>query len=206
MTIQELKKRLENGSKADIRQIIKEYRDNMTPDEVARRSNSIHKNLYASPEYSAAIRIMLYASFRNEVDTKKIIENSVQSGKKVYLPLVPKGVINLDIYEIKDFTKDTIAGAFGNMEPIKDLKKCGNLDEIQLCIIPGIAFDRSGNRIGWGKGYYDAFLRSLPAKIKKLAIAYDFQVVGKVKATGRDVPIDGLITESEILRFQPEQS
>ena len=201
MKIQELKAKLENKSKAEIRRIIRDYRDAMPSNEVEKRSANIHRNLFAFEEYINAMRIMLYASFRNEVDTRKIIDNLIMNGKKAYLPLVRKDSATLEVYKINDFEKDTVVGSFGVMEPKTIIEKCNSLEDIQLFLIPGIVFDRNGNRIGWGKGYYDNFLGNLSKQTKKYALAYDFQVIGKIDATKNDVPIDGLITESGVLRF-----
>ena len=199
--MQELKEKLENKNKVEIRRIILEHRNAMTQDEVAVRSSHIHSRLYAMKEFTAANSVMLYASFRNEVDTRGIIEKCINAGKKFFLPAMAKSAVSLVVYEIKDFLKETVIGTFGVIEPKNDSRKCRNLDEIELCLVPGLAFDWHGNRIGWGKGYYDSFFRNFPSKAMKFGLAYDFQVVEKLETTARDVPVDGLITESKILRF-----
>jgi 5-formyltetrahydrofolate cyclo-ligase len=206
MKIQELKETLENKSKAEIRGIIREHRNSMSAEEVTKRSANVRNRLYTLPEYTIAQNIMLYVSFRNEVDTTDIIAFALQQGKKVFLPGMARDGIDMDMFEIHDIQKDLAPGRFGVMEPKHHLRKCAEYDRIYLCIMPGIAFDRRGNRIGWGKGYYDSFLRKLPSTVKKFALAYDFQVIKKIDAGKNDVPIDGLITESEILMFNREGS
>lgn len=200
MKMQKLRETLEN--KAEIRRIILQKRNSLTKEEVASKSRRIQERLYSLKQFVTAKCVMAYASFRNEVNTSLIIDKCLKSGKKVFLPLVDKDSDNLIAYEIRDFLTDTAPGSFGIMEPvIKDRKRI-RIDEIDICLIPGIAFDRSGNRIGWGRGYYDSFLRNLPARAGKYGLAYDFQLIERIMSTDKDVPINGLITESEILLFK----
>ncbi len=204
MTTQELIKDLRRKSKAETRRLIRDYRDQMPPDEVSKRSTRIYKRLFSLPEFADAHRVLFYMSFRNEPDTHKMIERSMQIGKNVNLPRIAVDKSDLDIYEIHNIEMDTVPGILGIIEPRHDAKKCEDISKIDLCIVPGIAFDRRGHRIGWGKGFYDRFLPKLSPRTKKFGLAYDFQLVDRITFHCKDFPLDGLITENEVLRFTSE--
>lgn len=197
---------IKGNKKADIRSLILKERELMTPEDVAVRSKNIHERLFSMKQFIEAKAIMAYASFRNEVDTMPIIERCLKSDKKVFLPLADRTSKNLFVYKINDFSKNTNIGSFGIPEPKKECEKITIFDEIDICLIPGIAFDCLGNRIGWGMGYYDSFLKNLPQKTAKYGLGYDFQLVEPFETTGKDVPIDALITESKTLFFNKEES
>ena len=204
MTTQELIRNLRKKGKAETRRLIRDYRDQMPPDEVAKRSTRVYKRLFSLPEFVDAHRVLFYMSFRNEPDTHKMIERSMQIGKSINLPRIAVDRSDLDVYEIHNIEMDTVPSILGIIEPRRDAKRCENISKIDLCIVPGIAFDRRGNRIGWGKGFYDRFLPKLSPRTKKFGLAYDFQLVDRISSHDKDIPLDGLITESEVLRFTSE--
>lgn len=195
-----------SNKKAEIRRLILGQRELMTPEDVAVRSKNIHERLYSLKQFIEAKVIMAYASFRNEVDTIPIIEKCLKSDKKVFLPLVDRFSKNLLVYNIRDFSTDTNIGSFGIMEPKTECEQITTFDSIDICLIPGIAFDCFGNRIGWGIGYYDLFLKNLPQKTAKYGLGYDFQLIDRFETTEKDIPLDALITESKTLFFNKKES
>jgi len=197
----DLASKLKGKSKAEMRQMLRDYRDRLSPEEVAKKSDRVFKRLFSLPVFIEANTVLFYMSYRNELDTRKIIQRSIQISKNICLPRMVVDTSDLDVYEINNIEKDTAPGILGITEPRLDAKKCEDLRKIDLCIVPAIAFDRRGHRIGWGKGFYDRFLPKLPASTKKFGIAYDFQVLERIKSHDRDVPLDGLITEDEVIYF-----
>jgi len=201
MTPSELRDQLSGKSKVEIRRIIRDYRDAMSSDEVRERSSRVFKRLFSLPEFVNAENVLFYMSYRNEVDTHRIIERSAQIGKRINLPRMIVTDLDLEIYEINNMETDTTPTILGIIEPKLDAEKCKDLSKIDLCLVPGLAFDKYGNRVGWGKGFYDNFLPRLSEHTKKFGLAYDFQLLEKIDPHSSDIPIDGLITESEVLRF-----
>jgi len=150
------------------------------------------------PDFQKAKVIALYASFRNEVNTMNLIKEALRAGKKIGLPKTDTKTRSLTFYLIKDLS-DLSAGAYGIPEPNE---KCKLLPppEIELVVLPGIAFDETGCRIGFGGGYYDRFLRQVPPAIKKIALAYEFQVLKeKIPDLAKDAKIDKIITEERTI-------
>ena len=137
----------------------------------------------------------MYAAKGKEVRTKALIESAITNGKKVLLPITNLEAKRMEIGEVNDHS-DLREGAFGIMEPGK---KSGQWEEkIEAAIVPGLAFDMEGHRIGYGYGYYDKFLRKIP-KAVKIGIAFDFQIADKIPNEAHDVPLDIIVTEKEVI-------
>ncbi|MBC7344676.1 MAG: 5-formyltetrahydrofolate cyclo-ligase [Clostridia bacterium] len=179
-------------------------RRNMLEDEVVREKSLIITDKVASlPEYQAARLVMAYVSFRQEVDTSFIITRALAGGKKVVVPVTDRRAKDLVPSEIYDYPSELAPGTFGIMEPRPEVRRPVDPAEIDLVLVPGIAFDRRGNRLGYGGGFYDRFLRKLRPGVAKAALAYSFQVVEKIDAEPHDLPLDLIITELEVIRRRP---
>lgn len=124
-------------------------------------SDSIIENFLNSEIYSNADILLCYASLDDEIPTDAVIEKAFSDGKKVYLPACKNADGEMDFYEISSFN-ELVSGFFGVREP--NLERCknrlfpGNCSENTVCVVPGLAFDKNGFRLGYGKGYYDRFL------------------------------------------------
>ena len=134
--------------------------------------------------------VMLYMSFRSEIGTLDIIKSLINCGKRIYLPKVT-GENIVPVLYTGDFSK----GAFGVEEPIGDE---ADEKDIEAVVVPGLAFDPFGQRLGYGKGFYDRFLKNLNAL--KIGYCYDFQVVEKIDADEWDEPLDYVVTDKKIYR------
>ncbi len=136
---------------------------------------------------------MFFASFRSEVETGPMIRRALASGKRIILPKVAGK--ELFLFEIRDFDKDVSSGAWGISEPRGTARV--RLDDIDIIIVPGAAFDRQGNRIGYGAGFYDRLL----AEFKKptIAIAFEEQIVPALPADPHDVPMKKIVTEKRVI-------
>jgi 5-formyltetrahydrofolate cyclo-ligase len=182
-------------SKKETRERILKIRQGLTPSAVEKMSVTISWRLQELPEFVRAGNIMMYVSVRNEVDTLKLINRCLQTGKKVFLPRVECKKIRPA--EVKDlFCLEP--GKFGIPEPKSGECNPAARHRFDVIIVPGIAFDPAGNRIGFGHGYYDGFLEN--AEGLKIGLAYDFQIVEKVAQSELDVPMDVVITENNIFR------
>ena len=136
---------------------------------------------------------MFFASFRSEVDTAPMIRRSLAEGKRVILPKV-RGK-DLALFEVNEFDKDVSAGAWGIPEPHE--KNPVTLDTVNLIIVPGLAFDELGNRLGYGAGFYD---RILPfCQGVTIALAFEAQMVPQVPVSAHDVPVKKIVTEKRVI-------
>jgi 5-formyltetrahydrofolate cyclo-ligase len=163
--------------------------------ESAAKSDKIKRRLFKEEHFKQAKAIMCYVSKSYEVDTRAIIEEALKLGKRLIVPVTKTQEKTLIPSEISDPEKDLEKGAFGICEPKKDCMKTVDLKDIDLVIVPGIAFDRKGNRIGHGQGYFDRFLSNLPRKIPTIGLAFKLQLVKRINTLPWDVPVTKLITE-----------
>jgi 5-formyltetrahydrofolate cyclo-ligase len=130
------------------------------------------------------------------VKTDKIISEALAHGKRILVPFANVAKRQLLLSEISNLN-ELSPGAFGIPEP-KHNKKFP-IEKVDLVIVPGIAFDRKGNRVGYGTGFYDRFLKKIKKSVPFVALAYDFQIVGDIPANKMDVRIHKIVTEKEII-------
>ena len=181
--------------KDQIRNDMLVLRENHGEQERSGKNREIIKHVLALPEFGQALVVMVYVSIKGEVETRDLIKICLSLGKKVVVPITDQKDNSLSAAEIKDLNELT-PGAFGIPEPKSDFIRLLNPEDINLVIVPGIAFDRRGNRIGYGFGYYDNFLKKLKSGCSKIALAYDFQIVGEIPAESNDVRVERIVTES----------
>jgi 5-formyltetrahydrofolate cyclo-ligase len=152
----------------------------------------IAEKFLSLPELKKAKSILLYFPHKNEVDTTYIIEKLLEQGKDVILPKVVGFHINP--IKISDLTS-LKSGYAGIKEPEGETYP---LEKVDIIVIPAIAFDMTGHRLGYGKGYYDRLLSKVDAL--KIGLAYDFQVLEKLPSEPHDIPVDMIITPTKIIR------
>ena len=186
--------KLDNEEKSLLRKEVLRKRNSMNRSEVSTKSNLIQRKLIESPVFNQSKSVGLYLAIGSEVQTREIINYSLDLGKTVLLPRVMSNnlrfyVVNKDDLETNSFD----VNMFGIKEPRIYNK---SEDYIDLMIIPGIVFDIYGSRIGYGYGYYDKYLTSNEFS-KSVGLAYDFQLIKKpIPILPHDRKIDILITES----------
>ncbi len=158
------------------------------------KSLKIKNKLFKLPEFQQALTILFYSSFDGEVDTCDMIKNAQENGKKIGLPKVDRNSNFFVPTLIEYLDKELEIGAYGIKEPISTEGKTLSLKEIDMVVVPGVAFDKQNNRLGRGKGYYDRFLRMLPSSTPTVGLAYDFQIVESLPFQElHDVPVSQVI-------------
>jgi len=182
--------------KNGIRKMMKLMRCNLTRQQVEEKSGIIFNKIMTDSIYINADTVMAYVDFNNEVSTREFIQNAIKEGKKVALPLISPDRSHISARIISSLETDLVPGVFGILEPIPEKTKPVPVDNIDLIIVPGLAFDVKKYRLGYGKGYYDHFLASgLRHKCARIGVAYDFQVVEELPVESHDVPLDMIFTE-----------
>lgn len=183
---------MQSTNKKMTRNTIKEMRLALKKEEVMECSKACVSKVLQFPELLEAKTVCVYMPTGNEIDTTEIIRYCKENGKRLAAPRV-----NGDTMEFYYFTDETDMeqGAYDIWEPTGTEAV---EDEESLVIMPGVAFDLSCNRIGYGKGYYDRYLSAHP-HMKKVALAYDFQIVGRIKREVHDVRPDVVVTESRVI-------
>ena len=182
------------AEKEKIRRRILKLRNSFSAEERREKSERIKEKLFTFFEFKTAKVILLYAAKGSEVETEEMIEEALSSGKKVGLPLTKgKGLLFSQIFSYEELSPSTL----GILEPKKE--RPIPLDKVDLVVIPGIAFDAKGNRIGFGRGFYDRFLSRIPKRILKIGLAFELQVVETIPEGLTDIPVDKIITEKRII-------
>lgn len=185
--------------KRALRERILACRDRLST--AARRAHSarVFDHLLTLPELKTAESLMCFVSFRSEVDTLPFIGWSLDHGKRVALPRIV-GKRHMEAFWVTDPAIDLETGSYGIREPRPGLPQASP-KTIDLVVVPGSAFDRSGDRIGYGGGFYDSFLPRLRSETPRIAVAFDLQLVDDVPDEHHDLPIDAVVTERGVLRF-----
>jgi 5-formyltetrahydrofolate cyclo-ligase len=185
--------------KKNIRSLTLRKRDEIPKIIRAVKDSLIKEKVFSLPEFLKASMIFFYASFRSEVETLSLIKESISMGKRVVLPKVNRKNQNLMLYEIKDIIELKL-GYMGIPEPAIYEKRLIQLEDVDLVIAPGVAFDCSGNRLGYGGGYYDILLSGRKKETPIIALAYEEQIVDSIPSELHDVKVDMIITDTRIIK------
>lgn len=178
-------------NKTNIRIKIKAHKSLLSEQERQDAADRAFARLEQSGAFVLAEHILLYHSLPDELPTHRFLEKW-GSRKSFYLPRV--NGVNLDLLP---YNKSKLhMGAFNIEEPLGD--DITPLDKIELIIVPAVAYDSSGNRIGRGKGYYDRML--VETKATKIGIAYDFQLIDDIEPSPHDIPVDIIITDKRYIK------
>lgn len=190
---------MRNYRKNEIRQEIINIRKQMSQEEVNTLSQKIISTLTKLPIFKESKTIMLYLSFDNEVDTFKLIDLCKDLGKKITVPYCINEGKRIIPTEIKNVESDLVESSFGYLEPKAELVKPVSTNEIDLIIVPGLAFDKGCYRVGFGAGYYDRFLSKLCFTIPTIGLAYDYQILEYIPTEEHDMPLDYVVTDKRII-------
>jgi len=180
--------------KKTLRREILERRKNLSEEQIKELSQRVIENLKKLPEFKKAKVVMLYFPVKGEVDLKPLIGELIKSPDKVLV--LPKVTADGDMVAVEVKTSEVLReGKFGISEPIGG--RIFKPEKVDLVVVPGVAFDRRGYRLGMGKGFYDRFLPRV--KGAKVGVAYDFQVVDGLPTEEHDVPLDKIVTPEGVI-------
>ena len=170
--------------KKELRKEILYLRDNL--EDRYNKSVIIKNKILELDIYKKSNVIAMYASMKSEVDTKELINESLLLGKKVLLPRIinKNKMIFIEVNNDTEYERNS----FGVLEPIGE-----EIKDIDLIIVPGVAFDKSNNRLGYGRGYYDKYLSN--KDIYKIGICYSEQLIDKIEVEDHDIKMDLVIKD-----------
>ena len=170
----------------------------LTVADVRVQSAAIGRRLSGLPEFARATRLLIYVSKDAEVDTHGLIRQLLVQGRQVCVPWFDSGKQAYVASELRDFDADLVIGRFGILEPSPEAIRPTACGQIDAALVPGLAFDETGNRLGRGMGYFDRILQEVRGA--KIALAYDFQVLNEVTAGAHDVRMDFIVTETRVVQ------
>lgn len=182
--------------KKELRTIFRTKLEQLPLSEVRRRSELICNYALTLPVLQTTTTVAAYASFGHEVMTGPLLAGLLADGFRLVLPVVNKETRTMEFRRVENLAA-LIPGPYGILEPQQ-----GSLcppEEIEVFFIPGLAFDRQGNRLGRGAGYYDRYLAALRHPAFKVGLAFQLQITDALPVTATDMKIDSLLTEEGIL-------
>ncbi|MCE5303205.1 MAG: 5-formyltetrahydrofolate cyclo-ligase [Planctomycetaceae bacterium] len=168
------------------------------PDRVSR---DILERLAALPEWGRATTVMFYVDVRHEVRTRWFFESVWSQGRRLVVPYCEQGQLGLFRLERLD---ELSPGTMGVLEPKPLLRELDDRGvepaELDLIVIPGVAFDREGHRLGYGMGYYDKFLHRIRSDTMKLGVCFESQLFAEIPVLPHDIVMDAVVTERAVYR------
>jgi 5-formyltetrahydrofolate cyclo-ligase len=176
---------------------MQENRNALGVDAKSKLDIKIFNRIVNSNFYKKANCIFTFVSFGSEIDTHVLIELAIGERKTVCVPKVISKEAGMKAVRINSFV-ELKPGRFGILEPGESCPEVPKQD-IDLVLVPGLAFDRKGGRIGYGAGFYDRFLMDCRKTTLKVGVAYDFQVLSKVPTDELDVRLDAIVTNQEVI-------
>jgi 5-formyltetrahydrofolate cyclo-ligase len=188
-----------NNNKAAVRRALREKLAALTEAEIHAKSLAACAMISSSPEFTAAGTIMLYLSTPREVDTSPLALKAWQTGKTVVVPKVSWDQKRILPIEIASLHSDIATSGLGVREPVSGKPMPSNL--IDLVIVPGLGFTRTGYRIGRGMGFYDRFLAQSDFIGLSCGLAFEEQVLEQLPVLDHDMPLSMLVTDRGIFRF-----
>jgi 5-formyltetrahydrofolate cyclo-ligase len=183
--------------KAQIRRAVIAQRNEVDAGERARAAAAIRSRLAARDDVRSARTLLAFAAFGSEVDLDPLLEDLIARGVGVFLPFVERmSPPDMGIARVKDLSADLTPARMGIREPDPVRRRAARVDRIDVVIVPGVAFDASGRRIGYGGGFYDRLIPRLRPGTPVIAAAFALQVVPEVPETAHDVRVHAVVTEA----------
>ncbi len=188
--------------KKDKRALRKEIiaeRDLLTDEEIDTKSALIANQFFSLAVFNQAEAVMYFVSFGSEVNTRPLVEETIRRGKTALAPKAVPQSRELIPSQILDWESDLLPGYYNIPEPRAGALRPFAPEQIDLLVVPGVAFDLKGNRLGYGGGYYDRFFQLLKPRTPLIAIVFDLQIVPEVPTEEWDQRVDCIITEKRVI-------
>tara|TARA_B100000315_G_scaffold210427_1_gene206691 strand:+ start:9507 stop:10106 length:600 start_codon:yes stop_codon:yes gene_type:complete len=187
-------------SKIFIREKIRKIRESLDESEIISKSGEVEKNYFKLTEAGKIKNLLIYMAGSKEVQTKNIINTCIKKNIAVYLPAVNALKGRISFFRVYDINNELEKGPFGIYQPkVNEPNLLKDENAIDLIVVPGLAFDKRGGRIGSGKGFYDKFLASVPSCKSIIALAFEYQIVDEITLSSHDIPMHKIITENRII-------
>jgi 5-formyltetrahydrofolate cyclo-ligase len=185
--------------KHEIRSRVEQQLNVWPEKELLERTRQIEDRLFEFANFLEAKIVLLYLNGKLDVASRSIIQKSYDLNKIVVLPVLSPESLKLTLLKVDNLDADLIPDGSGKIVPDPDRCKRVPIDRIDIALIPGVAFDEKGGRIGVGDGFYDRLIPKLPATTRKVALAFDDQVLAHVPMESHDKHVDIIITEKRII-------
>ncbi|BBO82943.1 5-formyltetrahydrofolate cyclo-ligase [Desulfosarcina ovata subsp. sediminis] len=185
--------------KQEIRSEISSFFKSLDSDVLAANTHIIENRLFEFANFLESKIVMLYVNAENEVATDNIIKRAYEYSKIVVLPAFDAAKATMKLMKVDNPDKDLIAGSRGFLEPNPAKCKPVPVDCIDIAIVPGVAMDEKGGRVGSGDGYYDRIIPDLPMTTRKVGLVFEGQLIPQVPMESHDKHVDIIITEKRVI-------
>ncbi|MBL0700477.1 MAG: 5-formyltetrahydrofolate cyclo-ligase [Desulfosarcina sp.] len=182
-----------------IRETISTTLSAFSDSELTDKTKDVENRLFDFANFFESKIVLLYINNVNEVNTEQIIKKSLKLKKIVILPAIDTKNHEIKLLKIDNVETDLKIGSRGILEPDAEKCKLVPVECIDIAIIPGIALDEKGSRIGVGDGYYDRLIPKLPLTARKVGIAFEDQIIKQIPTESHDRHVDIIITEKRII-------
>ena len=187
------------AAKIQIREDISQMIAALSKSQIAEKTMAIEARLFEFANFLESKIALLYVNGEYEVQTETIIKRSYNYNKIVVLPAFDPAKFEMNLMKIDHLAKELVPGPRNVLEP--DPKQCKTvpMERVDIAIIPGLAFDEKGGRIGSGRGYYDRLIPKLAITTRKVALTFEEQIVPQIPMESHDKHVDIIITEKRII-------
>jgi 5-formyltetrahydrofolate cyclo-ligase len=186
-------------AKNEIRRETAEKLNILTEEERGAKAAQIENRLFEFANFLESRIALLYVNSPHEVDSEAILKRCFEYGKIMVLPAYTADKYEMQLMKVDNLKKGLKKGPRGILQPDPNHCQKVPVDCIDIAIIPGIALDEKGSRIGSGKGYYDRLIPELPTTTRKVALAYEIQIVPQIPMEAHDKYVDIIITEDRVI-------
>jgi 5-formyltetrahydrofolate cyclo-ligase len=185
--------------KKELRKKVQELRDSLDPEQRKLLSADVNENLWSIPEFNRADILLFFLSFRSEVDTKPMILRALEEQKTVCVPCTDMDTKAMMASRIMNLDGDLRMGNYNILEPREECLRPVSPERIDVVLMPGVAFDLMGGRLGYGGGYYDRFLERCSPRCLLIALAFELQIVEHVPCADHDIHIHKIVTDKRVI-------
>ncbi|MDM8525857.1 5-formyltetrahydrofolate cyclo-ligase [Desulfococcaceae bacterium HSG8] len=185
--------------KRELRENIKKVVEDLSEEDRLTRAKKIEDRLFDFANFREAKVPLLYVNMGFEVMTRNILERCFKENKIVVLPAFDTEKYQMQFMKVDNLDGDMKTGLRGIIEPDDAKCKIVPIDRLDIAIIPGVAFDEKGSRIGSGEGYYDRLIPKLPVTTRKVSLALECQIVQQVPMQSHDKHVDIVITDERVI-------
>lgn len=186
-------------TKKEQRVIAMQKRRALTDEERREKSLAISRAIWELPEVKQAGTVFSYFATYDEADPKAFDKLAEEAGKRLAYPIsLPHGIMKA---AVPNGPESLVAGAYGILAPSEEASEILTPEDIDVILVPCVAFDKEGRRLGHGAGYYDRYMPMLRPDVFKILIAFDAQELDYVETEPTDIPVDIIVTESGAVRL-----
>lgn len=188
--------------KKEIRREVLRKRDSLSLQVRRELSDRICDNLFNLKEFQRAKVVHFFLTTKSEIITEEAIRKAMSVGKEIVVPIMDKEQRRICLSKIEDYDQELMMMPHGIPEPRPEFNRCVPLCDVELMVLPGVAFDIQGHRLGYGAGYYDRLLEDAGCRPILVALAFEIQIVDEIPVGNHDVRMDKIITEERVIHIR----